>query len=179
MKKIISIFLTLCMIVCIPISASAATSVGSASYVLNGNSQYGQFAKMVLWAANDKTVNFSTDNCAKHVYGTNTIYTYEKTETVYCYSTSSLTSNYATAFSSLARTLNVADSASAGVRLGNTYKISSNYASGSYCFRAKFTCYKVVEEVITSTASSETVNWTKTITSAPKNTTGTIVIYKV
>lgn len=74
MKKIISIFLTLCMIVCIPISASAATSVGSASYVLNGNSQYGQFAKMVLWAANDKTVNFSTDNCAKHVYGTNTIY---------------------------------------------------------------------------------------------------------
>lgn len=70
-------------------------------------------------------------------------------------------------------------SASAGVRLGNTYKISSNYASGSYCFRAKFTCYKVVEEVITSTASSETVNWTKTITSAPKNTTGTIVIYKL
>lgn len=179
MKKIISIFLTLCMIVCIPISASAATYVGSASYVLSGNSQYGKYAKMAIWTTNDRYVNFNTVNCATHVYGTNTTYVFEKTETVSCAATSSLTSNYTTAFSSLAGTLNVADSASAGVRLGNTYKISSNYASGSYCFRAKFTCYKVVEEVITSTASSETVNWTKTITSAPKNTTGTIVIYKV
>lgn len=179
MKKLISIFLTICMIVCIPISASAATYVGSASYVLNGNSQYGKYAKMAIWTTNDRYVNFNTVNCATHVYGTNTTYVFEKTETVSCAATSSLTSNYTTAFSSLAGTLNVANSASAGVRLGNTYTISSNYASGNYCFSAKFTCYKVVEEVITSTTSSETVNWTKTITSAPKNTTGTIVIYKV
>lgn len=179
MKKLFSLILVLCLLVGISTSASAAeTFVNSASYAISGNSQSGKYATMALWTAADQYKNFDTTNCATHVSGTATVYVYEKTETVTYTATGSLTSNYATAFSSLANTLGVAYSATATVNLGKPFTIASTYASGDYCFRAKFTCYKVIEEVVTSTSSGNTVNWTKTITSAPKNTNGVVVAYK-
>lgn len=179
MKKFISLVLALCLLVSLSISASAAeTFVNSATYVISGNSQSAKYAKMALWTANAKYEYFDTANCASHVSGATTVYYYEQTETVTHKATSSLTSNYATAFSSLSGTLGVAYSATATVNLGKPVTIASTYASGDYCFRAKFKCYKVVEEVITSTSSGDTVNWTKTITSAPKNAKGEVVAYK-
>ena len=144
MKRFLSLMLALCMIVGIAVSVNAETFVNSASYVISGNSQSGTYATMALWTANNRYEYFDTANCATHVSGTATVYTYEKTDTVTCSSNGSLTSSYATAFSSLANTLGVANSATATVNLGKSYTIASSYASGDYCFRAKFTCYKVI-----------------------------------
>lgn len=180
MKKIISMVLALCLLVSLSIPASAAPEfVNSAIYVISGSSQSGKYAKMALWTANAKYEYFDSANCASHTSGRTTVYYFEHSDTVTHNAISSLTSNYASAFSSLAGTLGVANSATATVNLGSPITIASTSASGNYCFRAKFTCYKVIEEVITSSASGNTVNWTKTITSAPKNTRGEVVAYKV
>lgn len=178
-KTILSLILVLCMFVSIPLSASAATFVNSKSCVLGGNSQSGKTATMAVWTAATRYVYFDKTNCASHTKGTDTVYHYEKSDTVTYSASKSLTSNYSSAFTILARELGVANSATATVRLGGEYTILSSYASGEYCFRAEFTCYKVVEEVMESTTAGNNIIWSNTISSAPANANGVVRAYKI
>lgn len=179
MKKLLCVLLIISMLFAISPTATAATYVKKATLPISGGSQYGKYATAALWTANDRYVPFSTSNHVTHNYGTQTTYNYERTETVTCTASSTLaTGDYSDSFSILIDDLNVVNSAFASVRLGYPYSISSTEATGNYQFRAKFTCYKVIEEVVVSTSNGDTVEWTNTISSAPKNENGTVVHYK-
>lgn len=167
MKKFLCVLLILSMLFAISPTATAATFVNSASTVISGNSQYGRTATMALWTASDVYINFSSTNHTTHTQGTKTTYHFEKSEAVTYTASKSLTSSYSTAFTNLSNTLNVATTASLTVHLSDEFTIDAESATGNYQFRGKFTCYKVVEEVVLSTSDGETVEWSNTIYSAP------------
>lgn len=178
MKKLVSLVLVLCLIVGFSTSASADQFVNSATYTISSSTQSATIAEMGLWNPYTEDRNFSSINCATHVKGRTTVYTYKQTETVTCNASESITANYVTAFSSLAGSLGVANSKGATINMGNTYTVSSTLASGNYRFRAEFTCYEVREEVIKYTSSGNSVIWNNTIESAPKSSGVKIVAYK-
>lgn len=178
MKKFLCVLLILSMLFAISPTANAATYVNKASYIISGSSQYGRVATMALWTAPSVYINFSSTNQTYHTQGSKTTYHFEMSETVTYTASKSLTSNYTSAFTSLSNTLNVSTAASVSVGLADPIDILSTEPSGYYRFRAKFVCYKVVEEVVVSTSAGETVEWSNTITSAPSTKFNTVEYYK-
>lgn len=176
MKKFLSFVLVLCLVVSSVVSVNAATFVNRATYALSGNSQSGVYAAMALWTAANQERLFDITNSVWHTNGDATDYWCESTDTVTCNASQSITANYSTAFTSLANTLGVANSASASIRIGSKFTIPAENPTGMYFFKGIFTCYKVVEEVVESTSSGENVVWSNTINSAPRNAKGAIVL---
>lgn len=176
MKKFLCVLLILSMLFAISPTANAATYVNKASLIISGSSQYGRTATMALWTASSTYVTFSSSNQTYHTQGTDTYYHFEKTETVTCSASKSLTSNYSSAFTSLSNTLHVATTASLTVHLADKY-IDADHATANYRFRGKFTCYKVIEEVVVSSSGGDTVEWSNTIYSAPSTDRNEVKAY--
>lgn len=178
MKKLLCVLLIVSMLFAISPAANAATFVKSRSIVVSGSSQYGRTATMALWTADTVYRNFSSSNRTYHTKGTKTEYVCQKSETVTCTSNTTLFSGeYSDAFERLSNSLKVADSASLSMKLTGVYTIKSDMPTGYYQFRGEFTCYRVVEEVVLSKSTGDTVESSHIIATAPSTDSNAIVAY--